>query len=140
VQAGQNLFVIDNMNKKYNNKIVTKRKNKLAPLSTFMLFSFGAFCCARLANAAGWSLPANPGNLIDDFDQAILNLTNWLLGLAAMAGVLAMIWGGINYIGSSGDTQKADLSKRIIYYALMGIFVAGIAYALINVVVRMILV
>jgi len=89
---------------------------------------------------AQWVLPANPGNsLIDDLDVAILNLTNWLLEFTIALSVLTLIWGGVNYIFSSGDTQKADLSKKIIYYALIGLFIAGISYAVINVVVTEIL-
>ena len=89
---------------------------------------------------AQWVLPGNPGNsLIEDLDVAILNLTNWLLGFTLAVSILALIWGGLNYVSSSGDTQKADLSKKIIYYALIGIFISGVAYAIINLVTTRIL-
>ncbi len=88
---------------------------------------------------AKWALPENIWNLGTDLDEMILNLTNWLLGFIAMASVVALIWGGLNYVTASGDTQKADLSKRIIYYAFIGIFVAGVAYAIVSVVVSSIL-
>lgn len=126
------------MSKKCNNKGVAE-KSKFISFFAFAFCLFSAFYFTYSASAAGWVLPVNPGNLIEDFDEAVLNLTNWLLGLAAMAGVVAIIWGGMNYISSSGDTQKADLSKRIIYYAFMGIFIAGIAYAIIRAVVTVIL-
>jgi len=89
--------------------------------------------------AAQWVLPDNPG-LIDDLDAAILNLTEWLLGFTIAVSVLVLIWGSVNYIFSSGDVQKADLSKKIIYYALIGLFISGIAYAIVNVIVAEILV
>ena len=100
------------------------------------IFSFFA---VQSANAQ-WTLPPNIWNLGTDLDEMIMNLTNWLLGFVVMASVVALIWGGVNYISASGDTQKADLSKRIIYYALIGIVVAGIAYAVIKVVTTVILV
>ncbi len=100
------------------------------------VFSFSMIQSA----SAQWALPPNVFNLGDDLDQMILNLTNWLLGLVAMISVLAIIWGGLNYLSSSGDTQKADLSKRIIYYAFIGICVAGFAYAIVRVVTTLILV
>ncbi len=83
-------------------------------------------------------LPDNPG-LIEDLDMAILNLTNWLLGFTLAVSVIALIWGGLNYVSSSGDTQKADLSKKIIYYALIGVFISGVAYAIVNIIVIQIL-
>ena len=90
---------------------------------------------------AQWVLPNNPGNsLIEDLFVAIENLTDWLLGFTLAISVLALVWGGINYIFSSGDAQKADLAKKIIYYSLIGIFVAGIAFAIVNEVVTGILV
>ena len=94
----------------------------------------------RIAVATGWELPTNPGgSLIEDLDAAILNLTNWLLGFTLAVSVLALIWGGLNYVSSSGDAQKADLAKKIIYYALIGVFISGVAYAIMNIMVTEIL-
>ena len=94
----------------------------------------------RVAIATGWVLPSNPGgSLITDLDAAILNLTNWLLGFTLAVSVLALIWGGLNYVSSSGDAQKADLAKKIIYYALIGVFISGVAYAIVNILVIQIL-
>ena len=90
----------------------------------------------RIAVATGWELPTNPGgSLIEDLDAATLNLTNWLLGFTLGISVLVLIWGGLNYVFSSGDVQKADLSKKIIYYALIGVFISGVAYAIVNIIV-----
>ena len=89
---------------------------------------------------AQWVLPDNPGDsLIGSLDEAIINLTNWLLEFTIAVSVLALIWGGLNYVSSSGDAQKADLAKKIIYYALIGIVVAGVAYAIVNILVIQIL-
>lgn len=117
----------------------TIKQNKYLKFFTvvFCLAMSNAITCIAVAQ---WTLPDNPDNsLIENLDTAILNLTNWLLGFTLGISVLVLIWGGVNYIFSSGDTQKADLSKRIIYYALIGIFVAGIAYAIVNAVVTQIL-
>ena len=89
---------------------------------------------------AQWVLPTNPGDsLIESLEVAALNLTNWLLWFTIAVSVLVLIWGGLNYVFSSGDTQKADLSKKIIYYALIGMFISGIAYAAVNIIVAEIL-
>jgi len=116
-----------------------KKAPKNILIFTICLAVASSVFLASSAKAGGWVLPPKPNGLSGDFDKMILNLTNWLLGLAALTGVVALIWGAINYIGSSGDTQKADLSKRIIYYAMIGIFVAGISYAIIRVIATVIL-
>ena len=115
------------------------KKNKLSILFTFSVLTVLSLTLASQASAQ-WAVPANIFNLPDDINEGILNLTNWLLGFAGLLSVLTLIWGGINYIFSSGDTQKADLSKKVIYYALIGLFVVGFAYALIRVITLVILV
>ena len=111
----------------------------------YLSFCIVAVCLAVLATTthvaiAQWKLPVNNFDLIDDLDLAIANLTKWLLGFTIGISVLTLIWGGINYIFSSGDTQKADLSKKIIYYSLIGLFIAGIAFAIVNAIVTKILI
>lgn len=114
------------------------KKNKLSISSAY---SFLAVVFLGLAEktSAQWDVPANNFNLPEDIGAGILNLTNWLLWLTGLLSVLFIIWGGINYIFSSGDTQKAEKSKLIIYYAMIGLFVAGLGYALIKVITTVIL-
>ncbi|MCK5122935.1 MAG: hypothetical protein KAQ87_02200 [Candidatus Pacebacteria bacterium] len=80
-----------------------------------------------------------PANVPADFDDAVINLTNWVLGFVAMIAVLAIVFGGVMYIGSAGDETKATTGKRVVTYALIGLVIAGIAYALVNVIVSIIL-
>ncbi len=92
----------------------------LAPLATF---------------AAGWVLPDQPANTPGDFNQALINITNWLLGFVILIGVLFTVWGGIHYVGSTGDQEKATTAKRVITYALLGVIFASLAYTVVKVVV-----
>ena len=85
--------------------------------------------------ADGWTLPNQPANVPSDFKGALIDITNWLLGFVVIFGILAMVWGGINYVGSAGDQEKATTAKRVITYALLGIIIAGLAYAAVKVVV-----
>jgi len=87
-----------------------------------------------------WTSPPKPANVPNDFETSILNLTNWILGFVAMVAVLAIIWGGVTYVGSAGDENKATTGKRVITYALIGLVIAGMAYAIVNVIVTTILV
>jgi hypothetical protein len=86
-----------------------------------------------------WTSPSKPSGVPSQFDQAIINLTNWILGFVTMIAVLAIIWGGVNYLTSAGNEDQARSGKNIIKYALMGLVVAGIAYAIVNVIVTVIL-
>ena len=87
-----------------------------------------------------WAPPPKPGDVPDSFDDAVLNATDWILGFVGMIAVLMIIWGGINYLTSAGDEDKARTGKKTLTYAIIGLIVAGIAYALVKVVVSTILV
>lgn len=97
--------------------------------------------CANSASAlTKWTAPKKPsGSVPTDFDKAIMNLTNWILGFVAMIAVLVIIWGGVNYLTSAGNEDQARTGKKVIQYGLMGLVIAGIAYALVKVIVTVIL-
>jgi len=91
------------------------------------------------ACSGGFQSPPKPGDVPEDFKGSILNITNWLLGFVTMIAVLAIVWGGINYLTSAGDEDKARTGKKTLSYALVGLVVTGIAYALVNIIVATIL-
>jgi len=106
-----------------------KRNNLIIILTLCFLLS------PLVVFADGWVLPSRPANVPSDFEGALIDITNWLLGFVVIFGILAVIWGGINYVGSAGDQEKATTAKRVITYALLGIIIAGLAYAAVKVVV-----
>lgn len=110
-------------------------KNAFIVITTILLSMF-LFTNNVLAD---WAMPAPPVGVPANFDNAVINLTNWILGFVAMIAVLAIVYGGVTYIGSAGDENKATNGKHIITYALLGLVVAGIAYAIVNVIVTIIL-
>lgn len=89
--------------------------------------------------SADFAMPAAPNNAPQDFDGAILNMTDWVLGFVGALAVLALVWGGINYVTSGGNEEQTRTGKQTIKYALLGLIVAGIAWALVNVIVTTIL-
>ncbi len=86
-----------------------------------------------------WGTIPQPDNVPDDFEQSIKNTTDWILGFVGMIAVLMLIWGGINYLTSAGDEDKARTGKKTIAYAIIGLVIAGIAYALVDVIITVIL-
>ena len=86
-----------------------------------------------------WGMIPQPSNVPGDFNQSIKNTTDWILGFVGMIAVLMLIWGGINYLTSAGDEDKARMGKKTISYAIIGLVVAGIAYAIVDVIITVIL-
>ncbi|MDF1498219.1 MAG: hypothetical protein P1P85_02600 [Patescibacteria group bacterium] len=107
------------------------KTNKSSKALLFLFFIVLFLTTTNQVNAQ-WVTPSSYG-LIPDINVGIMGLTNWFLGFTGLFSTLMLIWGGLNYVASSGDQQKAELSKKIIYYAFIGLFISGLSYAIIKV-------
>lgn len=87
------------------------------------------------AEDGGWKLPEKPSGLPDNFENTLTNMINWLLGFIGLLSVLMIIYGGVVYVGSSGDQERVASAKKTIKYAVMGLAIAGIAYAIVNLII-----
>ena len=66
-------------------------------------------------------------------DQGIFRtITNVLLFLIGAIAVIMLIIGGIRYTTSNGDQSNVKAAKDTILYAIVGIVVAILAYAVVN--------
>lgn len=69
-------------------------------------------------------------------DQGIFQtITNVLLFIIGAISVIMLIIGGIRYVVSGGDQAAVTAAKNTILYAVVGIVVAILAYALVNFVI-----
>ncbi len=83
----------------------------------------------ELFEAAG----CNETNTLDKTANNIINIVLSLIGILAV-GVI--IYGGITYVTSTGEPQKAQKAKNIIMYGVIGLVVALLAYAVVNFVIK----
>jgi hypothetical protein len=63
-------------------------------------------------------------------------VVNVLLFLIGAVSVIVIIIGGIRYVTSNGDASQVTGAKNTILYAVIGIIVALLAYAIVNFVVK----
>lgn len=88
---------------------------------------------------AEWTTGTPPGGLPDDELGAVLaNIINGVLGLIAAVSVLYIIYGGARYLISSGDDNKVEAAKSTLKDAVLGLFFALLAYAIIVKVINII--
>lgn len=62
-------------------------------------------------------------------------ITNVLLFLIGAISVIMLIIGGVRYVVSGGDQAAVTSAKNTILYAVIGIIVAILAYAIVNFVI-----
>lgn len=64
----------------------------------------------------------------------VKKLIGWMLVFSLLIGVVFIIIGGITYVTAGGNTERASTGAKQIGFALLGIAIMVLAFALVNVV------
>ena len=72
---------------------------------------------------------ASGGTTLEQGVETVINLLLFLIGIIA---VIAIIIGGIRYTTSNGDAGQTKAAKDTILYAVIGLIVAIMAYAIVR--------
>ena len=62
-------------------------------------------------------------------------ITNTILFAVGIISVVMLIYGGLRYIISGGDSKKVTDAKNTIMYAIIGLIIAILSYAIVNFVI-----
>lgn len=88
-----------------------------------------------LAGGAGCAQGTDQQSDLFGTNGIFKTITNVLLFLIGAISVIMLIIGGIRYVVSGGDSTAVTSAKNTILYAVVGIVVAILAYALVNFVI-----
>ena len=66
-------------------------------------------------------------------------MVNMMLFAVGILSVIMLIYGGLRYILSNGDSKKVDAAKNTILYAIIGLIIAMLSYAIINFIISLFL-
>ena len=70
-----------------------------------------------------------------DLFVVIKQISTTVLGVVALISVIMLIYGGIRYIISGGDSKKVTDAKNTLLYAIIGLVICFLSYAIINFVI-----
>jgi hypothetical protein len=73
-----------------------------------------------------------PGELFDGPGSIFTTVVNVLLFLIGAISVIMLIYGGIRYTTSGGNSANVTAAKNTILYAIIGLIVAFLAFAVVN--------
>jgi hypothetical protein len=59
-------------------------------------------------------------------------IANVLIFLVGAIAVIMLIWGGLQYVISAGDSKRVESAKNTILYAIIGIVIAILAFAIVS--------
>lgn len=62
----------------------------------------------------------------------ITDFVNLLLYIVGVLSVIVIVFAGIRYVTSTGDSSRVKAAKDTLTYAVIGLIVAILAYAIVN--------
>lgn len=74
----------------------------------------------------------------DDLRGVAINIINGIIFVIGIVAVIFIIYGGIQYMTSAGDPSKTQKAKHTIMYAVIGLVIVALAYAIVNFVIHII--
>ncbi len=83
---------------------------------------------AEIKAASGCPNQGTPNQL----KTVITNILKTVIGISGLVAVIFVVIGGINYMTSGGDSGKIQKAKNTILYALIGILICALAFAIVN--------
>ena len=76
-----------------------------------------------------------PSELVG-IDGVFTKITNTVLYAVGIISVIMLIYGGLRYVISGGDSKKVTDAKNTIMYAIIGLIISILAYAIVNFVIN----
>lgn len=75
-----------------------------------------------------------PSDLFGD-NGVFKQITNTILYIVGIIAVIMLIIGGLRYVTSGGDAKKVTDAKNTVLYAIIGLVISFLAYAIVNFVI-----
>lgn len=66
------------------------------------------------------------------FRSLALTIVNFFLTFLGLIAVVMIIYGGFLYVSAAGNQEKIESAKKIIMYAVIGIVVILLSFAIVN--------
>lgn len=116
---------------------ITKLRTSVTVLALSVLLSLSSVPAAHslsirdVINGA-YRGEGQPTDLFAGGDALIPRLINLMLFIVGILAIVFLIFGGIRYVISGGDKSKVDAAKNTILYAIVGLVVAILGYAVVN--------
>lgn len=71
-----------------------------------------------------------------DLRDFVVNAVNFVLGFLGLVAVVMVIYGGFLYVTAAGQEEQTTKGKKSVMYAIIGIVIILISYALVNTVIK----
>lgn len=69
---------------------------------------------------------------VSTVDNVIVNVVKAIIGVLGVVALIFVLIGGINYMTAAGDSGKLKTAKSTILYALIGLAICALSFAIVN--------
>lgn len=73
-----------------------------------------------------------PGTSAPKLEITVTNILNAIIAVLGIVAVIFVIVGGVQYMTSTGDAGKVQKAKNTILYALIGLAICALSFAIVN--------
>lgn len=70
-----------------------------------------------------------------ELQNVVIGIINGFVGALGLVAVIFIVVGGVNYMTSAGDSGKLQKAKNTILYAVIGLVICVLAFAIVNFVI-----
>lgn len=115
---------------------------KITKILTQTLTGVGALLCLSTSRVLASAISVQDGadaaradgmptELIGD-NGVFSRITNTVLLIVGLISVIMLVYGGLRYILSGGDSKKVTDAKNTVLYAIIGLIISLLAFAIVN--------
>ncbi|MBQ3445238.1 hypothetical protein IJG29_00685 [Candidatus Saccharibacteria bacterium] len=72
------------------------------------------------------------GGSDQEISDSIVTIINAIIAILGLVAVIVIVYGGIQYMTSAGDSSKLKRAKDTILYAVIGLIISVLAFAITN--------
>ncbi len=106
----------------------------LAILNSPLTFAADDVCSSNASTAVKEAAGCNGGS--DQLPSVITGIVETVIGICGLVAVAFIIVGGVQYMSSSGDASKIKQAKNTILYAVIGLIICALSFAIVNWVIQ----
>lgn len=118
------------------NKIIKRSTQILTGVAAALTLTAGkAMALTVQEGAAAARAEGMPSDLIGP-SGVFTQITNTVLYAVGIISVIMLIYGGLRYVVSGGDSKKVTDAKNTILYAIIGLIISILAFAIVNFVIN----
>ena len=101
-------------------------------LATTPVFADDAFCTSKAEmGEAAWKAMGCDGSQ-KTAENVVVEILKVIIGILGIVAVVFIVIGGVGYMTSSGDAGKIKKAKDTILYAVIGLAICALSFAIVN--------